>query len=45
MFFLVNARAVWVRMLLLVVVGLGALAFSVQAACSSGPNTGYGYGN
>ena len=40
----VNARAIWVRMLLLVVVGLGAIAFSVQAACSTGSNsTGYGY--
>jgi hypothetical protein len=41
----VKARAVWVRMLLLVFVGLGAVAFSVQAACSSGTPSGYGYGN
>ncbi len=41
-----NASAVWVRMLLLVFVGLGAIAFSVQAACSSGSGgVYYGYGN
>jgi hypothetical protein len=40
-----TANAVWLRTLLLVVIGFGAISFCVQAACSSGTSsTGYGSG-
>jgi hypothetical protein len=39
-----RSNAVLVRVTLLVFIGLGAIAFCVQAACSSGTAIGPGYG-
>ncbi|MDB4944783.1 MAG: hypothetical protein JWP97_4317 [Labilithrix sp.] len=42
----VKERSVWVRMVLVLFVAAGALAFSVQTACSgSGSSTGVTYGD
>jgi hypothetical protein len=40
----VTANAVWLRMVLLLVIGVGAISFCVQAACSTGTTSGYGSG-